>query len=147
MDVTNKKLVVDGFNISLALWDTSGQERFSALRKRYYQGANGIIFVYDITRPESYRNIEKRWIPEVNEVLEDYVPALWGTKADLADQRVVSKNSGDRLARRMQAYFFETSALSGQNVNDAFMSLSRLVLSKVLTSAKKETDFTIEPII
>ena len=143
MDVTNKKLVVDGFNISLALWDTSGQERFSALRKRYYQGANGIIFVYDITRPESYRNIEKRWIPEVNEVLEDYVPALWGTKADLADQRVVSKNSGDRLARRMQAYFFETSALSGQNVNDAFMSLSRLVLSKVLTSAKKETDFTI----
>jgi len=143
MDVTNKKLVVDGFNISLALWDTSGQERFSALRKRYYQGAKGIIFVYDITRPESYRNIEKRWIPEVNEVLEDYVPALWGTKADLADQRVVSKNSGDRLARRMQAYFFETSALSGQNVNDAFMSLSRLVLSKVLTSAKKETNSTI----
>lgn len=135
MDVTNKDLVVDGFNISLALWDTSGQERFSALRKRYYQGANGVIFVYDITRPESYRHIEKRWIPEVNEVLEDYVPALWGTKADLADQRVVSKNSGDRLARRMQAYFFETSALSGINVNEAFMSLSRLVLSKVLTSA------------
>ncbi len=143
MDVTNKELVVDGFNISLALWDTSGQERFSALRKRYYQGAYGIIFVYDITRPESYRNIEKRWIPEVNEVLEDYIPALWATKADLADQRVVSKNSGDRLARRMQAYFFETSALSGQNVNEAFISLSRLVLSKVLTSAKKETNFTI----
>jgi Rab family protein len=127
----------------LALWDTSGQERFSALRKRYYQGAQGVIFVYDITRPESYRHIEKRWIPEVNEVLDDYVPALWGTKADLADKRVVIKNSGDRLARRMQAYFFETSALDGQNVNEAFTSLTRLVLSKALTSTKKETSFTV----
>jgi small GTP-binding protein len=143
MDVTKKDLVVDGFNVSLALWDTSGQERFSALRKRYYQGAQGVIFVYDITRPESYRHIEKRWIPEVNEVLDDYIPALWGTKADLVDKRVVSKNSGDRLARRMQAYFFETSALSGDNVNEAFTSLTRLVLSNALTSTKKETSFTI----
>ena len=143
MDVTNKELNVDGFDVNLALWDTSGQERFSALRKRYYQGAQGVIFVFDITRPESYRAIEKRWIPEVNEVLEDYIPALWGTKSDLAEQRVVSTNSGDRLARRMKAYFFETSALSGENVEKAFTSLSRMVLSKALTSAKKETSFTI----
>ncbi len=143
MDVTNKELVVDGFDINLAMWDTSGQERFSALRKRYYKGAQGVIFVYDITRPESYRHIEKRWIPEVNGILEDYVPALWATKSDLVDQRVVSKNSGDRLARRLKTYFFETSALSGENVEKAFTSLARLVLSKVLTSAKKETTFTI----
>ncbi|MHA2405887.1 MAG: Rab family GTPase [Candidatus Hermodarchaeia archaeon] len=143
MDVTSKELVVDSFNVNLALWDTSGQERFSALRKRYYQGAHGVIFVFDITRPESYRAIEKRWIPEVNEVLEDYISALWGTKSDLAEQRVVSTNSGDRLARRMKAYFFETSSLSGENVEKAFTSLSRLVLSKALTSSKKETSFTI----
>ncbi|MFX1582420.1 MAG: Rab family GTPase [Promethearchaeota archaeon] len=143
MDVTNKELEVDGFHVNLALWDTSGQERFSALRKRYYQGAHGVIFVYDITRPESYRAIEKRWIPEVNEVLDDYVPTLWGTKADLAKHRVVSTTSGDRLARRMKAYFFETSALSGENVEKAFTSLSRMVLSKALTSTKKETNFTI----
>lgn len=143
MDVTNKELVVDGFNVNLALWDTSGQERFNALRKRYYKGAHGVIFVFDITRPESYRHIEKRWIPEVNAVLDDYVPAVWGTKSDLADQRVVSTNSGDRLASRLKAYFFETSALTGENVEKAFTSLSRLVLSKALTSAKKETTFTI----
>jgi small GTP-binding protein len=143
MDVTNKELVVDTFDVNLALWDTSGQERFSALRKRYYKGAHGVIFVFDITRPESYRAIEKRWIPEVNEVLEDYVSALWGTKSDLVEQRVVSTNSGDRLARRMKAYFYETSALSGENVEKAFTSLSRLVLSKALTSSKKETSFTI----
>ena len=143
MNVTNKDIDLDGFKISLALWDTSGQERFSALRKRYYEGAQGVIFVYDITRPESYRNIEKRWIHEVGEVLEDYVPAIWGTKADLEDKRVVSKNSGDRVARRLKAYFFETSALSGENVEKAFTSLTRLVLSKALISAKKETSFSV----
>lgn len=143
MNVTNKDIDLDGFNVSLALWDTSGQERFSALRKRYYQGAQGVIFVYDVTRPESYRNIEKRWVHEVNEVLEDYVPAIWGTKADLEDKRVVSKNSGDRVARRLKAYFFETSALTGANVEKAFTSLTRLVLSKTLTSTKKETSFSV----
>lgn len=142
MDVTNKELVVDGFNVNLALWDTSGQERFSALRKRYYEGAQGVIFVYDITRPESFRHIEERWIPEVDEVLENYIPTLWGTKVDLADQRVVSKNSGDRLARRMKAYFFETSARTGHNVNKAFTSLSRLVLSHAITSVTRETRST-----
>jgi small GTP-binding protein len=143
MNVVKKELVLDGFNINLALWDTSGQERFSALRKRYYRGSQGVIFVYDITRPESYRNIEKRWIAEVNGVLEDYVPALWGTKADLADKRVVSTTSGDRLARRLKAYFFETSSLTGENIEKAFTSLSRLVLSKALTSTQKETSFSV----
>lgn len=143
MNVTNKELQVDGFDISLALWDTSGQERFSALRKRYYQGAQGVIFIFDITRPESFRHIEKRWIPEVNGVIEEYVPAVWGAKADLVDNRVVSTTSGDRLARRLNAYYFETSALNGNNVENAFTSLSRLVLSKALTSTNKETEFTI----
>ncbi len=139
----SKEVNVDGISVSLSIWDTGGQERFSHLRKRYYQGAKGVIFVFDVTRPESYRAIEKRWIPEVNGVLDDYVPAIWGTKIDLVDQRVVSTTSGDRLARRLKAYFFETSALTGKNVEKAFNSLSRLVLSKALTSSKKETSVTI----
>ncbi len=137
VNIVKKELFVDGFNIDLQMWDTGGQERFSHLRKRYYRGAEGVIFLFDITRPDSYRNIEKRWIPEVDEVIEDYIPAVWATKADLVDQRVVSTTSGDRLARRLKAYFFETSALTAQNVEKAFTSLSRLILSKVLTSSKK----------
>ena len=143
VNVVKKETVVDGIKVNLSIWDTGGQERFSHLRKRYYQGSDGIVFVFDLTRPESFRHIEKRWIPEVVGVLEDYTPTLWGTKADLADQRVVSTNSGDRLARKMNAYYFETSSLTGQNVEKAFTSISRMILSKALTSAKKETSFTV----
>lgn len=138
----SKTLDIDGIQVNLSIWDTGGQERFSHLRKRYYAGAQGVIFVFDLTRPESFRHIEKRWMPEVNGVLEDYVPAVWGTKADLVDQRVVSTNSGDRLARRLKAYFFETSSLTGQNVEKAFQSLSRLILSKAMTSAVETTSFS-----
>ena len=84
----------------------------------------------------SKKNIEGEWELFIMEQFEAY-------ESDLADQRVVSTNSGDRLARRLKAYFFETSALSGENVEKAFTSLSRMVLSKALTSAKKETSFTI----
>lgn len=138
-----KEVDVDGIKIDLSIWDTGGQERFSSLRKRYYRGADAVIFVFDITRPESFRAIEKRWIPEVNEVLDEYILTLWGTKADLKDQRVVSTNSGDRLARKLKAYYFETSSLTGQNVEKAFKSLSRLILSKALTTIKNETSFSI----
>ena len=143
VNIVTKVTIVDGFNVELMIWDTGGQERFSHLRKRYYQGAKGVIFVFDITRPESYRAIEKRWLPEVNEVIDDYIPTIWGTKADLVEQRVVSTNSGDRLARRHNARFFETSSKTGKNVEKAFTNLARHVLSKSLTSTKKETSFTV----
>ncbi len=132
-----KKLKIQGFNIALQVWDTGGQERFSQLRQRYYKASDGVIFVFDLTRPESFRNIEKRWVSEVNGILEDYVPTIWGAKSDLFDQRVVSRNSGMRLARKMNAYYFETSALTGEKVEEAFSSLTKLILSKVLSTGKQ----------
>jgi small GTP-binding protein len=134
LNIVTKEVIVDSFNAELMIWDTGGQERFSHLRKKYYEGAKGVIFAFDITRPESYRAIEKRWLPEVNDVIEDYVPTIWGTKADLVDQRVVSTNSGDRLARHLKANYFETSSKTGKNVEKAFTNLTRYLLSKVMTS-------------
>ncbi|MFX0170144.1 MAG: Rab family GTPase [Candidatus Hodarchaeota archaeon] len=142
VNIVTKEAVIDGFFVELMMWDTGGQERFSHLRKRYYKGAQGVIYAFDVTRPETFRAIEKRWIPEVTEVIEDYIPTIWATKVDLVDQRVVSTTSGDRLARRLNAYFFETSSLTGKNVEKAFTSLSRQVLSKALTSSSKKTSFT-----
>jgi len=143
LNIVTKEAIIDGFNVELMIWDTGGQERFSNLRKRYYQGAQGVIFTFDITRPESYRAIEKRWLPEVNGVIEDYIPTLWGTKADLVEHRVVSTNSGDRLARRINAKYFETSSKTGKNVEKAFINLARYLLSKAMTSASKETSLSV----
>lgn len=125
-----KEVHVDGAHITLSLWDTGGQERFQFLRQKYYQGADGVVFAFDLTRLESFNHIADRWVSEVNGAIEGYTPALWGTKADLVDQRVVETSSGEELANGFGAEFYETSALSGQNVEKAFHELAHLILKK-----------------
>lgn len=132
-----KEVDLHGFRIHLTIWDTGGQERFSSLRKKYYEGSDGVVFAFDLTRPETFYHIETRWIPEVNAVLKDYIPSLLATKADLTDKRVVSPSSGEDLGRRMGARYFETSALTGQNVEKAFQNLSQMILSRALTKPKQ----------
>jgi Ras-related protein Rab-21 len=51
-------------DITLALSDTAGQERFSAMAPLYYKGAHAAIVVYDLTYKESLNKIEK-WINEL----------------------------------------------------------------------------------
>lgn len=69
----------------LMLWDTAGQERFRTLTSSYYRGAHGVILVYDVSRRESFANIESVWIKD----LETYIQLdkvclmLIGNKVDL----------------------------------------------------------------
>lgn len=131
------EVILEGFHIDLAIWDTAGQERFQKMRKEYYKNANAVIFVYDLTRPESYHHIEERWKPEVDGEVQGYTPILIGTKADLVEHRVVTTRSGENFARRIGASYYETSALTGVNVEKAFHSLAKLLLTKTLTRPKQ----------
>jgi small GTP-binding protein len=130
------EVVIEGFHIDLSIWDTAGQERFQKMRKEYYKNAKAVIFVYDLTRPETYHHIEERWKPEVDSTVQEYTSILIGTKADLEEQRVVTARSGEDLARRIGATYYETSALSGANVEKAFHSLAKFLLTKTLTKPK-----------
>jgi small GTP-binding protein len=132
------EVTIEGFHIDLAIWDTAGQERFQQMRKEYYKNARAVIFVYDLTRPETYHHVEGRWKPEVDSTVQGYTSMVIGTKSDLADQRVVTTRSGEALARRIGARYIETSALSGANVEKAFHDLARLLLTNALTKKDSE---------
>lgn len=138
VNLVNTEVTIEGFRIDLTVWDTAGQERFQNLRKEYYKNAKAVIFVYDLTRPESYHHIEERWKPEVDSTIQGYTPLLIGTKEDLVEQRVVTQRSGENLGRRIGAAYLETSALSGKNVEKAFHDLARLLLTKALTKPNQE---------
>ncbi len=138
VNLINTEVTIEGFRIDLTVWDTAGQERFQNLRKEYYKNAKAVIFVYDLTRPESYHHIEERWKPEVDSTIQGYTPLLIGTKEDLVEQRVVTQRSGENLGRRIGAAYLETSALSGKNVEKAFHDLARLLLTKALTKPNQE---------
>ena len=111
----------NGKNIKLQIWDTAGQDRFRAITKNYYKGANGIILIYDVTNLQSYENV-KNWISQIKEEANPNVLVyLAGNKIDVGEEdRVVKTEEGQKIANELNLPFYETSAKNGVNVNEIF---------------------------
>ena len=118
MTLKNKK------NIKLQIWDTAGQDRFRAITKNYYKGANGIILIYDVTNLQTFENV-KNWITQIREEAnKNVVIFLAGNKADLPEEsRAVQKEDGQKMAEEYNIPFQETSAKEGININETFQEL------------------------
>ena len=56
-----------GKNIRFEIWDTAGQEKYRSLTKIFYKDAGAAILVYDITRKESYEEIQKYWFNQIKD--------------------------------------------------------------------------------
>ena len=117
MTLKNKK------NIKLQIWDTAGQDRFRAITKNYYKGANGIILIYDITSLQSYDNV-KSWISQIREEASpNVVIYIAGNKIDLEEERKVKTEDGQKIADEYGFPFFETSAKNDINIKETFEEL------------------------
>jgi small GTP-binding protein len=126
-------------NIKLQIWDTAGQDRFRALTKNYYKGANGIILIYDISTTQTFENV-KVWINQIKEEANaNVIIYLVGNKIDLPkDKRTVSEEEGQKLADEYKFLFKEASAKEGTNVNEIFQEL----VEKIDAEAKPEVPNT-----
>lgn len=92
----------------------------------------GILLVYDVTDQKSFENI-KTWFGNVEQhASEDVNKILIGNKCDWEDRRVVSKEQGQALADSLGVPFVEASAKSNVNVEDAFLSLARTIMARLL---------------
>ena len=113
-----------GKNIKLQIWDTAGQDRFRAITKNYYKGANGIILIYDVTNVQTFENV-KNWISLIKEEANpNVVIYLAGNKIDLPeDTKTVGTEEGQKMADEYKLLFKEASAKAGKNVNEIFQEL------------------------
>ena len=57
----------EGKSIRFEIWDTAGQEKYRSLTKIFYKDAGAAILVYDITRKESYEEIQKYWFNQIKD--------------------------------------------------------------------------------
>ena len=113
----------DGKTYRVQIWDTAGQDRFHAITRNYFKNAHGIILIYDVTLIESFQNV-KNWIKQIKEEVTDKVSIiLVGNKIDMENQRVVSKEEGEKMAASYGLKFFECSAKTGENVEEIFKDI------------------------
>jgi len=129
MNVSSYQLEVDGTPVNLSIHDIGGQKRFEAFRQIFYKGSSGAIIVYDITRDTSFQNVT-HWVNELREECKNPTQlVLVGNKVDLEDLRAVSYEEGNKNSENLKVtQFIETSAKSGQNVQEAFEQLARAMI-------------------
>lgn len=95
--------------IKLQIWDTAGQESFKSLNKIFYRGtilmsfiqigSHCVFLVYDLTREETFVNIQD-WLKEVKmNTGNDCMTYLVGNQVDNEDAREVSIEKANNYAK------------------------------------------------
>lgn len=134
VDFEVKSLESNGKKVKLQIWDFGGEERFRFLLPTYVRGANGALFMYDVTNYSSLAHIDD-WLlvvrKEVKTEHDTFPIIVVGGKADLLDDREVTGDEGINIAKsRGVDGFIESSSKTGENVEETFSALTRLMVKK-----------------
>lgn len=137
--------------VKFLLWDTAGQEKFRSLCRNYYRGAQCAIFVFDLTKANSFHNI-RQWLNDFEEETTrvkngQIVKILVGNKADLKAKRTVSyKDALEFSETNGFVHYFETSAKENINIDEVFYKLGKeYVEVNPLTSISSNVNITQKP--
>ncbi|MFX0154277.1 MAG: Rab family GTPase [Candidatus Hodarchaeota archaeon] len=130
--VTIKDDLGKDITVNLMVWDIAGQPQFYMLHRPYFNGADGMMLVYDITRSSSFSNINNWFSTSVKYGLSGIPRILIGNKIDLNEERKIILPMAEHLSEKIDAPFFETSAITGKNVNLIFEQMAKLTLRSKL---------------
>ena len=127
-----KRIVINGIKATLQIWDFAGEDRFRFILPSYLIGSKGCIFMYDITRYSSLRNV-KEWMDVFDKGTQqrnkDIPIIMVGGKLDLQSKRVVSKDDAIDVVRKYNFLdYIECSAKTGENVEEIFLKIARIVM-------------------
>ena len=124
----------------IQIWDTAGQENFRSITRSYYKSSVCALVVYDISSRESFNSINT-WIEACkNQATKTVIFILVGNKSDLENKRQINKEEGEEKAKSFELGFIETSACSGNNIDQAF----DIMLKEVLKRYKVDNDINNE---
>eukprot|EP01113_Clastostelium_recurvatum_P009554 TRINITY_DN1460_c0_g1_i2.p1 TRINITY_DN1460_c0_g1~~TRINITY_DN1460_c0_g1_i2.p1 ORF type:complete len:241 (-),score=47.38 TRINITY_DN1460_c0_g1_i2:135-779(-) len=127
----SKIVEVGGRNVKLQIWDTAGQERFRSVTRSYYRGAAGAILVYDVSQRDTYNHLTS-WLTDARTLAnKDISIIMVGNKSDRTAEREVTFLEASRFAQENDLMFLESSAFSGDGVEEVFLKCARTILSKI----------------
>ena len=127
-----KRVNINGSAVTLQIWDFAGEDRFKFILPSYIAGSSGCIFMFDITRYSSIRNLSD-WIEVFNKGSKNYdkkIPLIMvGGKLDLDTKRSVESEQAIELAERNDFNdYIECSSKTGENVEEIFKRITKIML-------------------
>ena len=124
--------------VKLQIWDTCGQEVYKSLISNFYRNSSLALILYAINNKESFQHAEN-WLNDLKNQSNPNVRVfLVGNKSDLEDERVISKEEGEKFKTEKKLdKFFETSAKTGENARSALLEAAKLLYKDYLKT--KET--------
>ncbi|MHA1669113.1 MAG: GTP-binding protein [Promethearchaeota archaeon] len=133
--IMKKECKFDGLDsiVRFVLWDLAGQSQFKKVRQSYLSNAEAGILTFDVTNQISFENIEN-WHKEILSASPNISLILVGNKIDLEDRRVVFREDGEKTAEKLGIPYIETSAKTGESINDAFRMLALQMIKKHLVA-------------
>ncbi len=132
MEPSEKRVnLKDGTKVALSIWDLAGQDRFRFIRPTFYKGAKAAILVFDLTRSTTLKDI-KKWDKEfIDNCGSKVVKILVGNKEDLQKERAISESECEVMNKKIKSKIrFNTSALSGKHVDEAFSRIAELLVEQ-----------------
>ncbi len=119
----SKTMTYNNKRYKFEIWDTAGQERYRSLAPMYYRGARAAVIVYDITDEDSFKGA-KSWIRELKKKTSNCLIILVGNKIDLKEKRKLNAHDVRDYARDTNIIYMESSAKSGENVDQIFTNIA-----------------------
>ena len=129
------ELEIDGkeYSLRLQIWDVLGQKAYSAVQSRAFVGMDGALIVVDITRKDTLDSIENYWMPTLKKVVADAYLVFLANKMDLIGMAQFTLDDLNQISSKYSSSeaknYFLTSAKTGENVENAFLSLAKMMLS------------------
>ena len=144
---STKTVICDNSKVlKFEIWDTAGQERYRALTKMFYKDANAAILVYDITRKDSFEELQNYWAEQIKESSPpNIILAVAGNKSDLIEQEVVDEDNARQFASQLGAIFVGTSAKNIQTITSLFFEIAKKYTGASDVKIKEEDDGQPQP--
>ncbi len=127
IDDETKFIKINDEKCKLIIWDTAGQERFRSLPKKYYQNADGIFLLFDVTKPESFKNVSS-WMKDIQNNANrgndtsSIIIYLLGNKIDM-NEREISKEEAKNLADELKMKYCEISCKLNINITEVIYNM------------------------
>ena len=119
--------------LKLQIWDTCGQEVYKSLITNFYRNSSLALIIYAINNMDSFKHAEN-WLNELKAQANPNVKIfLVGNKSDLENERVVSKEDGEKFKELKNLdKFIETSAKTGENARNVLLEAAKLLYKDYL---------------